>query len=239
MRILFNSKKAEYKTPFGCLTAGEACTLHIHIPETVGATHVVCILHREGGETTEVTMPKVDAKGVYDVFSATFRLEDTGLYFYYFRVFKSAGSFRLFKQGDKVMQTSNNYDLQTFNGDQGIIAHIDSKKKKFTVLFDGSRPVEYAFDEADQLTLAYAITVHKSQGCEFPAVVLPILSQHNIMLQRNLLYTAVTRAKHLLVLIGSKRAILTATANTRQAPRYSLLAERFQTSGEEPEIFKH
>lgn len=141
---------------------------------------------------------------------------------------------RLFKQGDKVMQTSNNYDLQTFNGDQGIIAHIDSKKKKFTVLFDGTRPVEYAFDEADQLTLSYAITVHKSQGCEFPAVVLPILSQHNIMLQRNLLYTAVTRAKHLLVLIGSKRAILTATANTRQAPRYSLLAERLHAGDGKP-----
>ena len=136
---------------------------------------------------------------------------------------------RLFKLGDKVMQTSNNYDLQTFNGDQGIIARIDSKKKKFTVLFDGDRPVEYGFEDADQLTLSYAITVHKSQGCEFPAVVLPILSQHSIMLQRNLLYTAVTRAKSLLVLIGGKRAILTAAANTRQAPRYSLLAERFRT----------
>lgn len=134
---------------------------------------------------------------------------------------------RIFKLHDRVMQTSNNYDLQTFNGDQGIIANINMEKKKFTVLFD-DRPVEYPFDEADQLTLSYAITVHKSQGCEFQAVVLPILSQHNIMLQRNLLYTAVTRAQKLLVLIGGKRAVLAATANTRQAPRYSLLAERFQ-----------
>ncbi|MBR2642570.1 MAG: ATP-dependent RecD-like DNA helicase [Lentisphaeria bacterium] len=138
---------------------------------------------------------------------------------------------RLFKQGDRVMQTSNNYDLQTFNGDQGIIERIDEKKKKFTVLFDGDRPVEYGFEDADQLTLSYAITVHKSQGCEFPAVVLPILSQHSIMLQRNLLYTAVTRAKKLLVLIGGRKAIYAAACNTRQAPRYSLLAERFLDTG--------
>ena len=138
---------------------------------------------------------------------------------------------RHFKQGDRVMQTSTNYDLQTFNGDQGIIERIDEKKKKFTVLFDGDRPVEYGFEDADQLTLSYAITVHKSQGCEFPAVVLPILSQHSIMLQRNLLYTAVTRAKKLLVLIGGRKAIYAAACNTRQAPRYSLLAERFQDTG--------
>ena len=140
----------------------------------------------------------------------------------------------------RIIKITMEIDTETHEGRMKmVITENRAKKKKFTVLFDVNRPVEYAFDEADQLTLSYAITVHKSQGCEFPAVVLPILSQHNIMLQRNLLYTAVTRAKHLLVLIGSKRAILTATANTRQAPRYSLLAERFQTSGEEPEIFKH
>ncbi len=83
MRILFNSKKEEFKSPFGCLTAGECCTLRVHVPETVGATHVVCLLQRDGGETTEVTMPKTDAKGVYDIFSADFRLEKTGLYFYF------------------------------------------------------------------------------------------------------------------------------------------------------------
>ncbi len=134
---------------------------------------------------------------------------------------------RLFKAGDKVMQTSNNYELQVFNGDQGILTRIDPEKRKFNVLFDGNRAVEYAFDQADELTMAYAITVHKSQGCEFPAVVLPILSQHSIMLQRNLLYTAVTRARKLLVLIGGSRAVQTAVRNIRQAPRYSLLAERF------------
>ena len=134
---------------------------------------------------------------------------------------------RQFKLGDKVMQTSNNYELQTFNGDQGIVAGLDEEKKKMTVLFDGDRAVQYAFDELDQLTLSYAITVHKSQGCEFPAVVLPMLSGHFIMLQRNLLYTAVTRARKLLVLLGGRPAILNAVRNTRQSPRWSLLPERF------------
>ena len=135
---------------------------------------------------------------------------------------------RYFKLGDKVMQTSNNYELQTFNGDQGIVAGLDEEKKKMTVLFDGDRPVEYAFDELDQLTLSYAITVHKSQGCEFPAVVLPMLSSHFIMLQRNLIYTAVTRARKLLVLIGGKTAVSSAVRNTRLSPRWSLLPERFR-----------
>ena len=100
MRILFDSKKEEFKSPFGCLTPGQSCTLCIHIPESVGATHVVCLMQREGGETTEVTMTRTDAKGVYDIFSATFSLAQRGLYFYYFRIFKADGSFRLFKQGD-------------------------------------------------------------------------------------------------------------------------------------------
>jgi len=100
MRILFDSKKEEFKSPFGCLTAGECCTLRVHVPETVGATHVVCLMQREGSETTEVTMTRTDAKGVYDIFSATFSLSERGLYFYYFRIFKADGSFRLFKQGD-------------------------------------------------------------------------------------------------------------------------------------------
>lgn len=135
---------------------------------------------------------------------------------------------RVIKSGDKVMQTSNNYDKLVYNGDLGRVARIDSGKKKFQVVFDGSRLVEYNFDEADQLSSAYAITVHKSQGSEFPAVILPMLSQHYMMLQRNLLYTAVTRARKLLVLIGSRKAIDMAVRNTRLAPRYTRLGERLR-----------
>jgi len=87
--------------------------------------------------------------------------------------------------------------------------------------------VEYAGDELDQLVPAYAVTIHKSQGSEFPAVVVPLLSQHYVMLQRNLLYTAMTRAKKLLVLLGSRRALELAVSNTRQEPRWSMLPDRF------------
>ena len=100
MRILFDSKKEEFKSPFGCLEPGQECSLHIHIPETVGATHVVCLLQRDGGETTEVTLTKVDTKGAYHIFGGSFALQERGIYFYYFRIFKPHGSFRLFKQGD-------------------------------------------------------------------------------------------------------------------------------------------
>ena len=107
--------------------------------------------------------------------------------------------------GDKVMQTSNNYDKGVFNGDSGLIKRIDHGKKKFFVEFD-TQTVEYEFHEADQLTLAYAVTIHKSQGSEFPAVVIPLLNQHFIMRRRKLLYTGITRAKKLLVLVGSRKA---------------------------------
>ena len=92
--------------------------------------------------------------------------------------------------------------------------------------FDGERFVEYTPDELDQLSLAYAVTIHKSQGSEFPAVIVPLMDQHYVMLQRNLLYTAMTRARKLLVLIGSRRALEMAVANIRQEPRWSLLSER-------------
>ena len=101
MRILFDSKKAELKSPFGCLVPGQSCTLHIHIPETVGATKVLCLVQHENGTPAgEFTLTRQDARGVYDIFSGSFQLESRGLYFYYFRVCKSDGSFRLFKQGD-------------------------------------------------------------------------------------------------------------------------------------------
>lgn len=133
---------------------------------------------------------------------------------------------RVFKTGDKVMQIANNYDKGVFNGDMGRIAHIDAHEKKFIVVFDSNQSVEYDMTEYDQLNLAYAITVHKSQGSEFPAVVMPLLTQHYMMLQRNLLYTGMTRAKKLLILIGSRRAVSMAVNNSRLEPRFTRLKER-------------
>ena len=135
---------------------------------------------------------------------------------------------RLIRSGDKVMQTCNNYEKLVFNGDLGRVSQINTARKTFQVVFDGNRTVEYTWDEAEQIASAYAITVHKSQGSEFPAVILPMLSQHFVMLQRNLLYTAMTRARRLLVLIGSRRALEIAVRNTRLAPRYSQLTERLK-----------
>ncbi|MDQ5988727.1 MAG: ATP-dependent RecD-like DNA helicase [Syntrophus sp. SKADARSKE-3] len=134
---------------------------------------------------------------------------------------------RTFKIGDRVMQTSNNYDKKVFNGDMGRISHIDMHESIFSVLYD-EMTINYEFAEADQITLAYAVTVHKAQGCEFPAVVMPLLTQHYMMLQRKLLYTAMTRAKRLLVLIGSKKAVSMAVRNVSSEPRYSMLLTRLK-----------
>ena len=131
-----------------------------------------------------------------------------------------------FKLGDRVMQNANNYDKNVFNGDLGRIVRLDGKSRKFTVGFDDDRFTEYDFDEADQLNLAYAVTIHKSQGSEFPAVVIPLLTQHYVMLRRNLLYTGMTRAKKLLILIGGRRAVELAVRDTRIRPRCSNLAAR-------------
>ena len=135
---------------------------------------------------------------------------------------------RSFRRGDKVMQITNNYDKNVFNGDIGILREIYNSKKKFFVRFEDGREVEYSFDEAGQLVRAYAITVHKSQGCEFPAVVLTLLNAHYMMLQRHLVYTAMTRAKKLLVMVGSRRALELAVGNFRGEVRYSKLAERLR-----------
>ena len=132
---------------------------------------------------------------------------------------------RIFKLGDKVMQITNNYDKGVFNGDMGRICAINYSDKTFSVKFD-SESVSYEFPEADQLTLSYAVTIHKSQGSEFPAVVIPLLTQHFVMLQRNLLYTGMTRAKRLMVLVGSEKAVGMAVRNSIREPRYSLLNER-------------
>jgi exodeoxyribonuclease V alpha subunit len=112
------------------------------------------------------------------------------------------------------MQLKNDYEKEVFNGEIGIIAEIDAAAGRFAVAYDG-RTVPYGFAEADRLTLAYAVTVHKSQGSEYPAVVIPLTRQHRPMLQRNLLYTAVTRARRLVTLVGSKQALSAAVANDR------------------------
>ena len=137
---------------------------------------------------------------------------------------------RVFKLGDRVMQTANNYDKNVFNGDMGRIAEIDNSRKLFVVNFDSSRQVDYTFDDADQLTLAYAITIHKSQGSEFPAVVVPLLTQHYMMLQRNLLYTGMTRARKLLIVVGNRQAVEMAVKNIRQRPRFSRLPEKLKAA---------
>lgn len=139
---------------------------------------------------------------------------------------------RVFKLGDRVMQTSNNYDKNVFNGDMGRIAEIDNSRKLFVVVFDGDRLVDYSFDDADQLTLAYAVTIHKSQGSEFPVVILPLLTQHYMMLQRNLLYTGMTRARKLLILIGSRKAVEMAVKNIRQRPRFSRFPEKLKAAAD-------
>ncbi len=132
---------------------------------------------------------------------------------------------RLFRAGDKVLQTKNNYDKEVFNGDIGRIEHIDEDDNRLEVSFDG-RIVEYDTQEAEQLIHGYAITVHRSQGGEYPFVVMPLMSQHYMMLQRNLLYTAITRAKRTVVLVGTERAIAMAVQNNKVAERFSGLLRR-------------
>jgi len=132
---------------------------------------------------------------------------------------------RCFRINDKVMQIINNYEKEVFNGDIGRVVGIEHEEQKLTVKYE-DRAVDYDWSQLDELVLAYAISIHKSQGSEYPAVVIPLLSQHYIMLQRNLLYTAITRAKRLVVLVGSRRAIAIATRNNRIQQRYTALATR-------------
>ena len=146
---------------------------------------------------------------------------------------------RTLKVGDKVMQLANDYDKNVFNGDMGFLTRLSSEKRKFAVRFDGLGETEYAFDEADQLTRAYAITIHKSQGCEFPAVIVPILNQHFVMLRRNLIYTAMTRARKLLVLVGGRKAVEMAVRNARVEVRHSRLLERLRAVRAELESRKN
>jgi exodeoxyribonuclease V alpha subunit len=134
---------------------------------------------------------------------------------------------RIFKLHDKVIQTRNNYEKEVFNGDIGKISSINPDDQTITVDFDGHQ-AEYDYSELDEIRPAYAISVHKSQGSEYPAVVLPLMTQHYIMLQRNLIYTAITRGKRLVVIVGSKKALAIGIGNNRIMKRYTFLSERLK-----------
>ena len=133
-----------------------------------------------------------------------------------------------FRVRDKVIQTENNYDREVFNGDIGQIVKIDPVEREITIRFD-QREVVYDFGELDEVSLAYAITIHKSQGSEFPAIVTPIAMQQCMLLQRNLVYTGITRGKKLVVLIGQRKALALAVRNNKTEQRFSGLLYRLQT----------
>lgn len=137
---------------------------------------------------------------------------------------------RVFRTGDKVMQLRNNYDLEVYNGDIGRIASIDDELRKVEVRYE-ERTVGYEYTDLDELTLAYACSVHKAQGSEYPCVVMPLHTQHYVMLRRNLLYTAITRGRALVVLVGSRRALAIAVRNAHVEPRSTYLAERLRALG--------
>jgi exodeoxyribonuclease V alpha subunit len=132
---------------------------------------------------------------------------------------------RVYRVDDKVMQIRNNYDKDVFNGDMGRIVSISTEEQALMVNLDG-REVEYEFSDLDELIPAYAISIHKSQGSEYPVVVIPVLTQHFVMLQRNLIYTAITRGKKVVVLVGSSKALAIAVRNNKTSQRYGLLKTR-------------
>ena len=121
---------------------------------------------------------------------------------------------------DKVIQTENDYDKDVFNGDVGIVERVDLVEQQVAIRFD-DRIVKYDFGELDEVSLAYAVTIHKSQGSEFLGVVIPLATQHYMLLQRNLIYTGITRGKKLLVMIGQKKALGIAVHNDHPQRRYS------------------
>ncbi len=142
-----------------------------------------------------------------------------------------------FREGDKVMQTRNNYDKEVFNGDSGTITHIDTHHKQVQVQFDDTR-VTYNYDEIDELQLAYAISIHKSQGSEFPCVIIPITTSQYMMLERNLIYTAITRSRKLLVLVGQKKALRIALQKNTQQERTSFFMHHIEEAFQGKEKLK-
>jgi exodeoxyribonuclease V alpha subunit len=135
-----------------------------------------------------------------------------------------------FAPGDKVMQIENDYDKEVYNGDIGYVDDVDADDGELLATFDG-RKVSYPFGELDTLVPAYAATIHKSQGSEYPAIVIPVLTQHYPMLQRNLLYTGVTRGKRLVVIVGQKKAVAIAVRNVSGRRRWSKLNEWLAAKG--------
>jgi exodeoxyribonuclease V alpha subunit len=133
-----------------------------------------------------------------------------------------------FAPGDKVMQIDNDYDKEVYNGDIGYVDDVEPNVGEIVASFDG-RSVTYGFGELDMLVPAYAATIHKSQGSEYPAVIIPVMTQHYAMLQRNLLYTGVTRGKRLVVLVGQKKAVAIAARNISGRRRWSKLGELLAT----------
>ena len=146
-----------------------------------------------------------------------------------------------YRIGDKVMQTVNNYEREVFNGDIGYVVKIDDMEDELTVDFDG-HTVVYPYTELDELKLCYAMSIHKSQGSEYPVVIIPVCTEHAMMLKRNLLYTGVTRGKKLVIMVGQRNALAMAVADWRVAPRLTGLKERLFSmkvvSSEHPELFK-
>ena len=156
---------------------------------------------------------------------------------------------RLFREGDKVMQIKNNYQIEwevstkfgltvdkgtgVFNGDMGVITEINEYTETIEVEFDESRKVKYGFDMTEELELAYAITVHKSQGSEYPAVIIPMYSGPRMLMTRNLLYTAVTRARKCVTIVGSDVTFQAMIGNHIEANRYTTLARRIREMQEE------
>ncbi|TAM97327.1 MAG: ATP-dependent RecD-like DNA helicase, partial [Rhizobiaceae bacterium] len=132
-----------------------------------------------------------------------------------------------FAVGDKVMQVENDYDKEVYNGDVGFVQAIDLETSEMIIDFDG-RPVSFQFGELDQVVLAYATTIHKSQGSEYSVVIIPVMTQHYAMLQRNLLYTGVTRGKRLVILLGQKKAVAIAVKSISGRRRWSKLREWLQ-----------
>ncbi|MCR4907820.1 MAG: ATP-dependent RecD-like DNA helicase, partial [Lachnospiraceae bacterium] len=141
----------------------------------------------------------------------------------------------IYRQNDKVMQIRNNYDKEVFNGDIGVITFVDMEDRSLKVDFDG-REVEYDVTELDELVLAYATTIHKAQGSEYPIVVMPVTMNHFVMLQRNLIYTGITRAKKIIVIVGTKKALAYAVKNVTVTARNTMLKERIQEATKSPVV---
>lgn len=134
--------------------------------------------------------------------------------------------FRRFRIGDSVIQLKNDYNRMVFNGEQGIVAALDHDERQMTVVFEGRDPVVYDFIDLDEIALSYGLTVHKSQGSEYPIVIFLCLQAHYVMLARNLFYTAISRAKQKVIVVGTKKAMAIAAKNDRQKTRYTRLKER-------------